>query len=279
MHNSSFLVAVDNPVTKILIKSTLRQKFGIPNIFATGSGSEAIELLHKNDIDFIIADWTLDSVSGRELLEKVRSDSGTAKLPFIMLTSELDNINAFELKSLGATRHLQKPLNPEELTQSIKSSWNSADKRQATRHFDLPLCEAVLSAGLKEFPLEIINISLTGALFKLLYSENLHIYKEYNLKITANAGDSKIFHIDPLRGKSIRIEKERCTRSTPGKKCYLSATGAACNTDTCTIASIAFAFSNKDMDEESAKNLSAFEKWLSSRDPGLVNLTNGEAVT
>ena len=59
---------------------------GFANVSTVTNGFEAWEQLQIHNFDLVLCDWNMPKMSGRELLEKVRSTPQLSHLPFIMIT-------------------------------------------------------------------------------------------------------------------------------------------------------------------------------------------------
>ncbi|PZN30250.1 MAG: DNA-binding response regulator [Proteobacteria bacterium] len=81
-------------------------------------GAEALQRLAENSYDLVILDVMLPSLSGFEVLRRLRP---TLSVPVIMLTAhgaEVDRIVGLEL---GADDYLSKPFNPRELVARVRA--------------------------------------------------------------------------------------------------------------------------------------------------------------
>lgn len=113
------LVAEDNEINMLLIKLFLEQwqfEFDLAN-----NGSEAFELVKKNDYDIVLMDLQMPHMDGYETAAAIRAlPAGKySHLPIIALTaSAMLNIKdkAFDA---GMNDYITKPFNPEELYNKI----------------------------------------------------------------------------------------------------------------------------------------------------------------
>ena len=103
------ILAVDDiPVNQLLIKSQLR--FSRYDVITASGGREALELIVEHHPDAVLLDIMMPEMDGLEVLEAIRSNPETEKLPVIMLTSlsEMEYHNSAAAK--GANGYLTKPL-------------------------------------------------------------------------------------------------------------------------------------------------------------------------
>lgn len=91
------------------------------------SGEEAIEYLQKEDIQLVLLDWMLPKMDGIEVLQWIRLNPKTMKLPVILLTAKSDEISKVVGLEVGADDYLAKPFGVYELMARIKALLRRAD--------------------------------------------------------------------------------------------------------------------------------------------------------
>lgn len=116
--NMRVLVVDDFSTMRKIIKNILRQ-LGFNNIVEADDGSTAWETLNKDNIDFIVSDWNMPTMSGIELLRKVRASEEYADIPFLMVTAEAQQENIIEAVQAKVSNYIVKPFTPETLGQKI----------------------------------------------------------------------------------------------------------------------------------------------------------------
>ena len=90
-------------------------------IVKAANGEEALGKLSGNQIDLILLDVMMPGMNGYEVCKKVKSDSGNAFLPIVMLTA-LDNMEAkIEGLKAGADDFLNKPFQKIELVARVNN--------------------------------------------------------------------------------------------------------------------------------------------------------------
>jgi len=112
------LVVDDFSTMRRIIKNILRQ-LGFNNIEEADDGSTAWEMLNKGGIDFIISDWNMPTMTGIELLRKVRASEEFQDLPFLMVTAEAQQENVIEAVQAKVSNYIVKPFTAETLKQKI----------------------------------------------------------------------------------------------------------------------------------------------------------------
>jgi len=99
---------------------------------SAASQSEALDILHRQDISLIILDlnFTIETSGkeGMELLQKIRQENET--VPVILITGWGTIELAVQGMKLGANDFINKPWNNDHLLQSIKTLLNLHDKKK-----------------------------------------------------------------------------------------------------------------------------------------------------
>ena len=95
---------------------------GFANVSTVTNGFEAWEQLNINNFDLVLCDWNMPKMSGRELLEKVRSTPSLHHLPFIMITGENASDMVRSAISGGVTDFIVKPFTGALLEHRVKQA-------------------------------------------------------------------------------------------------------------------------------------------------------------
>lgn len=88
---------------------------------SAGDGPEALELVRKTLPDLIILDLMLPDMDGNEILKRLKTSPGTARIPVVMLTAKGEEIDRILGLELGADDYILKPFSPRELVLRIKA--------------------------------------------------------------------------------------------------------------------------------------------------------------
>ena len=112
------ILVVDDCRTTRKIVSLYLNSAGYKTI-AAGNGVEAIEKLVSSEVDIIISDLNMPQMDGAGLVEWVRSNPSYRDIPFIILTTENDNLRKSELIRKGASAFLSKPITKENLVEEV----------------------------------------------------------------------------------------------------------------------------------------------------------------
>ncbi|MBI1803441.1 MAG: response regulator [Ignavibacteriae bacterium] len=130
MTNRIILLVEDNPDDEALTIRALKQNDIANEIIVARDGVEALDYLFgtgayagrdlKSMPQLILLDLKLPKVDGLEVLRRLRSDTRTALLPVVILTSskeERDLVNGYKL---GANSYIRKPVDFVQFTEAVK---------------------------------------------------------------------------------------------------------------------------------------------------------------
>lgn len=111
------LVDDDEDDKKLFLEATKEVDDTITCI-STGSGQEALLYLKNvnNPLpDYIFLDLRMPGLSGRDCLVEIKKDARLTSIPVIVYTTSGDVKESIELKRLGATHFMTKPVSPDEV--------------------------------------------------------------------------------------------------------------------------------------------------------------------
>ncbi|MEM8831690.1 MAG: response regulator [Cyanobacteria bacterium P01_G01_bin.19] len=116
---STILVAEDSVATRKMLDRILTS-VGY-QVIVCRDGQEALEQVnqYKGKIDLILSDVEMPRLNGFELLAKVRAKPAFKKTPIVMATSRTGDRHKDKAKQLGATDYLGKPVQPQQLIDTV----------------------------------------------------------------------------------------------------------------------------------------------------------------
>lgn len=85
--------------------------------FIVNNPEEAIDSYKTKQPNIVIMDIQMPGKSGVELLKEIRNFD--KKTPVIMVSGNMDSVKVEELKKIGATECLEKPLNPPQIISTV----------------------------------------------------------------------------------------------------------------------------------------------------------------
>lgn len=115
------IVEDDSSIHKILEEILINENYNILNAY---SGTEALMLIEKNNIDLILLDLMIPGLSGEELISKVNH------LPIIVISAKINTEDKVSCLLSGANDYITKPFDKSELLARIKVQlrMNSSNK-------------------------------------------------------------------------------------------------------------------------------------------------------
>ena len=105
------MVVDDFSTMRRIVRKILKDlQFG--EILEAENGAEAFTLLQSNKVDLIVSDWNMPTMTGLELLKRVRADEQLKGLPFLMVTAEAQKDNIIEAIQAKVSNYVVKPFSP-----------------------------------------------------------------------------------------------------------------------------------------------------------------------
>jgi len=112
------LIADDAAFIRNLIKKSL-EVIGITQVKEAADGRQALAALQTANYDLVISDLHMPEMDGIELLREVRSDERMWRMPFLMLTSDMDAANVKTAAELDVNGYLAKPFRGDPLIEKV----------------------------------------------------------------------------------------------------------------------------------------------------------------
>ncbi len=115
------LIAEDSSVIQNLTKKILMiQNYKIES---AKNGQQVLEMLEKDHYDIILMDINMPVMDGMQCAKKIRAleNAEKSKIPIVAITGNARNYSIDDFKSVGINEYLQKPLNFDELVETVKS--------------------------------------------------------------------------------------------------------------------------------------------------------------
>ena len=126
MERIKILFVDDEPGILDQAKIFLKKEDERFEIVCSGSATEALNILDRNDFDVIVSDYQMPDIDGLELLEEIRNNR-ELEIPFVMFTGRGREEVAMKALNLGADRYMQKGGDPKSqyavLAQAIEQEY------------------------------------------------------------------------------------------------------------------------------------------------------------
>lgn len=113
------LVCDDNTDSRQLIMDVIRS-LGVEPVPAS-DGYQALSIVASQPVDLIILDVMMPGMSGFEVVESLKANEATVKIPILMLTAVSDLDNRVKGLKLGADDYLAKPFASRELLERVRT--------------------------------------------------------------------------------------------------------------------------------------------------------------
>jgi CheY-like chemotaxis protein len=107
------LIVEDDPHLRVVIRMVL-ERAGY-DVAEARHGVAALESIEKDPPDLVVADMRMPVMDGVELMDRIRSNSGTASLPIVLLSG----LQVDEPAGRLANAVVAKPFEPADLLASI----------------------------------------------------------------------------------------------------------------------------------------------------------------
>lgn len=108
----------DKGITKVV--NTLFSINKIEGLFAD-SGQQGIEMIRAGGIDLVLCDIMLPDMAGYDILNEVKSNGETYRLPFLFMTALADPVDVRKGMNLGADDYITKPFSAANLIAAVTS--------------------------------------------------------------------------------------------------------------------------------------------------------------
>ncbi len=104
----SVLIVDDSSLARKCIARELKG-LGIENITEADDGESAVPLLEEHFYDFVVTDYNMPHMDGKELIKYIRSKSNQQSIPVLMVTSEGDKGQLAAIEQAGVSGICDKP--------------------------------------------------------------------------------------------------------------------------------------------------------------------------
>jgi CheY-like chemotaxis protein len=130
MTDKLILLVEDNPDDELLTLRALKKANVANRIEVARDGAEAIDFVFSegkyagrdtNDVPaLVLLDLKLPKISGLQVLERIRGDERTKRIPVVILTSSTEQIDVQSGYDLYANGFVSKPVNFQEFSEDVQ---------------------------------------------------------------------------------------------------------------------------------------------------------------
>ncbi|MBO7496465.1 MAG: response regulator [Salinivirgaceae bacterium] len=114
------VLLIDDSATNNLLLQVAFEQNGFA-VEVAYSGKEALKILSKKHIDAVLLDLMMPGMSGFDVLESIRGNKNTEKLPVIIVSADNEEADAEKALSMGADFFFEKPLKLSEIVEKVRS--------------------------------------------------------------------------------------------------------------------------------------------------------------
>ncbi len=130
MEKKIVLLVEDNPDDEELTRLAFDECHLANELIVVRDGQEALDYLFSTGRyadrsiaelpQVVLLDLKLPKVDGLEVLQRVRSDERTKRLPVVVLTSSKEEQDLIDSYSLGASSYIQKPVDYLQFVEAVR---------------------------------------------------------------------------------------------------------------------------------------------------------------
>ena len=176
--SATILIVEDEQDIRELLAYNL-EKEGYATVQAA-DGKEGLELARSRKPDLILLDLMLPKMDGLAVCRELERDSGTVRIPIIMLTAKGEIEDRIIGLELGADDYLIKPFSPRELVARVRALFRRAHQADEPAVEVLDFGDLVIDISGHKILVEGKEVDLTASEFKLLTTLARHPGRVYN---------------------------------------------------------------------------------------------------
>jgi len=112
------LVVDDNP-DSLAIMRTILENHGY-EVVAAGNGTDGLAVVRSTPVDLVLLDVMMPDMSGIEVLQQIKLDAATGRLPVILVTAKTQDDDLLSGYECGADYYIPKPFTAKQLLYGIE---------------------------------------------------------------------------------------------------------------------------------------------------------------
>ena len=119
--DSRKVLVVDDEIHIVTVVAIKLRNNGY-EVITADNGKDAFDVACQEQPDIIVTDFQMPTMTGIEMVRKLRQNEGTKDIPVIMLTARGFAIEEIQREELRISELLSKPFSPKELLRSIEDT-------------------------------------------------------------------------------------------------------------------------------------------------------------
>jgi two-component system chemotaxis response regulator CheY len=110
------LITDDSAIVRSVVRKVIALAgVDVGQVHEAANGKEALEVLHGTHVDLVLADVNMPTMSGVELVQRMRAVPALASVPVVAISSDHGAARIEELRRSGVNAYVTKPFRPEQL--------------------------------------------------------------------------------------------------------------------------------------------------------------------
>jgi two-component system cell cycle response regulator len=118
------LIVDDDDSVRHLLSAALQRDY---EVFVAMNGREALDRIERLEPDLITVDLAMPRLNGFQLIESLRAHHTLGSTPILMITGQASESNVRRARDVGATAVIPKPVDIDQLRQSIAALVSAPD--------------------------------------------------------------------------------------------------------------------------------------------------------
>ena len=155
------IVEDDKDISNLIKKILSSQKYETISAY---SGTEAVQIIKKNNIDLILLDLMLPDMTGEEIIETVKD------IPIIVISAKISINDKVKALYSGANDYISKPFDENELLARIEVQLRRNNKNKELIYKDMMLDEETHILYIQKR-----KVNLTKTEYTILKKNNIKI--------------------------------------------------------------------------------------------------------
>ena len=161
MENATVLVVDDVSENLSFISEVIGNEY---RVLAAKSGSVALAILERNEVDIILLDVVMPEMDGYEVITELKINPKSKDIPVIFLTAKSSVEDEKKGFSLGASDYISKPISPPILMARLKTHLLNKRSKDFLKSKNLYLEEEVQKRAAQMSELQDVTIQAMASL-------------------------------------------------------------------------------------------------------------------
>jgi two-component system, OmpR family, alkaline phosphatase synthesis response regulator PhoP len=111
------LIVDDNPDSIAIMRSILENRGD--QVYVAASGAQALQVVSTEALDLVLLDVMMPEMNGIEVLQQIKDNSQTGRLPVILVTAKTHDDDVMVGYQYGADYYITKPFTAKQLLYGI----------------------------------------------------------------------------------------------------------------------------------------------------------------